>query len=314
MHHISFDINFLLAHYSEMNERRKPPLGDGGHILNDKDDVTHLLILRFQQLLSNGVLSPGAKLPPERELAAAFGVARSSLRPALKVLEIMGVITQKVGDGSYLNKDASSVLSVPMEFLFLLDDTTLQELSEMRLMMEPGLAAKAAERANAQHIALLRQSIVDLENSKDDRVRLVASDLLFHRAIFQASGNRLAGRLFHTIHRAMLNMIMVTSQLVDLEHTLHFHRPILVAIERRDSELASRLMTDHLIDARDLLLHSREQESSRQLRNHLATGLSVRKRASKVLPHSSASQSKVPKAIAAIRSSKRASPRNTLSE
>jgi GntR family transcriptional repressor for pyruvate dehydrogenase complex len=314
MHHISFDINFLLAHYSEMNERRKPPLGDGGHILNDKDDVTHLLILRFQQLLSNGVLSPGAKLPPERELAAAFGVARSSLRPALKVLEIMGVITQKVGDGSYLNKDASSVLSVPMEFLFLLDDTTLQELSEMRLMMEPGLAAKAAERANAQHIALLRQSIVDLENSKDDRVRLVASDLLFHRAIFQASGNRLAGRLFHTIHRAMLNMIMVTSQLVDLEHTLHFHRPILVAIERRDSELASRLMTDHLIDARDLLLHSREQESSRQLRNHLATGLSVRKRASKVLPHSSTSQSKVPKAIAAIRSSKRASPRNTLSE
>ena len=287
-----------------MNERRKSPLGDGGHILNDKDDVTHLLILRFQQLLSDGVLSPGAKLPPERELAAAFGVARSSLRPALKVLEIMGVITQKVGDGSYLNKDASSVLSVPMEFLFLLDDTTLQELSEMRLMMEPGLAAKAAERANAQHIALLRQSIVDLEQSKDDRVRLVASDLLFHRAIFQASGNRLAGRLFHTIHRAMLNMIMVTSQLVDLEHTLHFHRPILVAIERRDPELASRLMADHLTDARDLLLHSREQDSSRKLLNHLASGLSVHKRAPKVGSLSSGGRSKVPKTIGAIRSSR----------
>ncbi len=141
-----------------MKERRKSPLGDSGHVLNDKDDVTQLLILRFQQLLSEGLLSPGTKLPPERELAANFGVARSSLRPALKVLEIMGVITQKVGDGSYLNKDASSVLSVPMEFLFLLDDTSLQELTEMRLMMEPALAAKAAERANAQHIALLRQS------------------------------------------------------------------------------------------------------------------------------------------------------------
>ena len=143
-----------------MKERRKSPLGDGGHILNDKEDVTQLLILRFQQLLSEGLLSPGTKLPPERELAANFGVARSSLRPALKVLEIMGVITQKVGDGSYLNKDASSVLAVPMEFLFLLDDTSLQELTEMRLMMEPALAAKAAERANAEHIALLRQSII----------------------------------------------------------------------------------------------------------------------------------------------------------
>ena len=266
----------LVPHYARMKVRQKSLLTDGGHVLNDKEDVTQLLILRFQQLLSEGLLAPGTKLPPERELAANFGVARSSLRPALKVLEIMGVITQKVGDGSYLNKDASSVLAVPMEFLFLLDDTTLQELTEMRLMMEPALAAKAAERANAEHIALLRQSIFDLEHSKD-RVRLVASDLLFHRAIFQASGNRLAGRLFQTIHRAMLNMIMVTSQLVDLEHTLQFHQPILQAIEQRNPELASSLMTDHLTDARDLLLQTRQLETSRQLRNHLAVGQSVHK-------------------------------------
>jgi GntR family transcriptional repressor for pyruvate dehydrogenase complex len=261
-----------------MKDRRKSPLGDSGHVLNDKEDVTQLLILRFQQLLSEGLLAPGTKLPPERELAASFGVARSSLRPALKVLEIMGVITQKVGDGSYLNKDASSVLAVPMEFLFLLDDTSLQELTEMRLMMEPALAAKAAERATTQHIALLRQSIVDLEHSKRDRVRLVASDLQFHRAIFQASGNRLAGRLFHTIHRAMLNMMMVTSQLVELEHTLQFHQPILVAIEQRNPALAASLMTDHLTDARDLLLHSRQQETARQLRDHLAIIQPVHKR------------------------------------
>src|ERR1700678_2799356 len=171
-----------LAQYSEMKQHRKSPQVNVGHMLTDRDDVTHLLILRFQQLLSDGLLSPGTRLPPERELAASFGVARSSLRPALKVLEIMGVITQRVGDGSYLNKDASSVLSVPMEFLFLLDDTSLQELTEMRLMIEPALAAKAAERASTQDIALLRQSIADFEGSKQDRMRLVASDLLFHRA------------------------------------------------------------------------------------------------------------------------------------
>src|ERR1700722_17539100 len=172
--------------------RANPTLGASEHVLDNKEDVTHLLILRFQQMMSDGVLRPGTKLPPERELAAYFKVARSSLRPALKVLEVMGVIQQKVGDGSYLNRDASSVLAVPMEFLFLLDDISLQELTEMRLMMEPALVAKAAESANAQHIALLRQSVLDLEHSKRDRVRLVASDLLFHRAIFQASGNRLA--------------------------------------------------------------------------------------------------------------------------
>jgi GntR family transcriptional repressor for pyruvate dehydrogenase complex len=272
-----------------MKQLQKSPLVTG-HMLSDRDDVTHLLILRFQQLLSEGLLSPGTRLPPERELASHFGVARSSLRPALKVLEIMGVITQKVGDGSYLNKDASSVLSVPMEFLFLLDDTSPQELTEMRLMIEPTLAAKAAERANAQDIALLKQSIADFESSGRDRVRLVASDLLFHRAIFEASRNRLAGRLFHTIHRAVLDMIMVTSQRVDLEHTLQFHRPIMVAIEKRDPELASRLMADHLIDARDVLLHDAQEESTRNLREHLASGPSVRTQA--VRSRSSASNAK----------------------
>lgn len=247
---------------------------------NNKEDVTHLLILRFQQMLSDGVLAPGTRLPPERELAAHFKVARSSLRQALKVLEIMGVITQKVGDGSYLNRDASSVLAVPMEFLFLLDDTSVQELTELRFMIEPALAAKAAERANSADILLLRQSITDLENSKLDRVKLVASDLLFHRAIFQASGNRLTARLFHTIHRAMLNMMIVTSQMVDLQHTLAFHKPILAAIEDRDAALASRLMTAHLTDASDLLAHGWEQERAQVLREHMSnSAVPLKKRA-----------------------------------
>jgi GntR family transcriptional repressor for pyruvate dehydrogenase complex len=255
-----------------MNERPlNPVLSASEHILDNKEDLTHLLILRFQQMMSDGVLRPGTKLPPERELAVHFNVARSSLRQALKVLEIMGVIKQKVGDGSYLNRDASSVLAVPMEFLFLLDDTSIRELTELRFFIEPGLAAKAAERATSDDIALLRQSITDLESSEKDRVKLVASDLLFHRAIFQASGNRLMGRLFHTIHRAMLNMMMVTSQMVELEHTVAFHKPILAAIEHRDAALASKLMTAHLEDAANLLTQTHEKEKERLLRDHIAT-------------------------------------------
>lgn len=253
-----------------MRRRQEGTLRGSEHVLDGKEDVTHLLILRFQQMLSDGVLVPGTKLPSERDLAVHFGVARSSLRQALKVLEMMGVLTQKVGDGSYLNRDASSVLSLPMEFLFLLDDTSVQELTEMRLMVEPALAAKAAERASADDIALLRRSIIDLERSKNDRVQLVASDLLFHRGIFQASGNRLTERLFHVIHRAMLDMMMVTSQLVNLEHTLQFHKPILRAIEQRDASLAQRLMTDHLADAGNLLRSVRDQAREGKMREHFS--------------------------------------------
>ena len=251
---------------------------DSTHGLRSKDDVTYWLVLRFQQLLSDGVLTPGARLPSERELATKFGVARSSLRQALKVLEVMGVITQRVGDGSYLNSDASAVLSVPMDFLFLLDDTSAQELVEMRLIVEPALAGKAAERANTSDIALLKQAITEFENSERDRVKLVSADLLFHRRIFQASGNRLSGRLFHMIHRAMLNMMMVTSRMVDLEHTLRFHTRILEAIEQRDPRLATKLMTEHLIDARELILHTHRETQAKQLDEYFSGAPAMKSR------------------------------------
>ena len=227
-----------------------------------KEDVTTLLVMRFQEMLREGLLRQGSRLPPERELAAHFNVARSSLRQALKVLEVMGIITQKVGNGSYLNTDTSAVLSVPMEFLFLLDDTSVGELTELRQLIEPGLARLAAERGTSEDIALLRQSIRDFEASGKDNLKLVSSDLLFHRAIFQASKNGPAASVFHSIHRAMAKMILVTSQLVDLEHTLAFHKPIMQAIERRDGERAAKLMAEHLADATALI--TKEQEHQHQ--------------------------------------------------
>jgi GntR family transcriptional repressor for pyruvate dehydrogenase complex len=254
-----------------MKAKRVLDAGGTDHPPGNKEDLTQLLVIRFQEMLADGVLCPGTKLPSERELAAFFKVARSSLRQALKVLEILGVITQKVGDGSYLNRDASAVLAVPMKFLFLLDGTTIDELAELRLIMEPALAAQAAERANAADITRLRHSVAAMENSKGDPVKLVASDLQFHRAIFQASGNRLTSRIFHTTHRAMLQMITVTSQLVELEHTIAFHKPILDAIEKRNAQLASRLMREHLVDASNLVVQGREQERARILRAHMAS-------------------------------------------
>jgi GntR family transcriptional repressor for pyruvate dehydrogenase complex len=234
-------------------------------VANGKDNVTQLLILRFQEMLREGLLTQGTRLPSERELAAHFNVARSSLRQALKVLEIMGIITQKVGDGSYLNTDTSAVLAVPLEFIFLLDDTSVQELTELRLLMEPGLARLAAQRATADDISLLRKSVKDLESSSKDRVKLVSSDLLFHRAIFQASKNRTASSLFQTIHRAMAKMIMVTSQLVELEHTLSFHKPIMRAIEQREGDEAAALMQDHILDATALLMSEQTKQQEVQL-------------------------------------------------
>jgi GntR family transcriptional repressor for pyruvate dehydrogenase complex len=235
----------------------------------DKGDLTDWLILRFKQLISEGTLTPGYKLPSERELSLHFGVSRTSLRPVMKILNMMGVVSQRVGDGTYLSGDASSVLAEPMEFLFLLDETSSQELIETRLMVEPTLASKAADQASREHLLVLRQTIAEIEAAGTDQFRIIEADLLFHRTILQASGNRLCGRLFQVIHRSLMNMMMLTSQLVDRDHTLAFHQAIFESIQRRDGLEAERHMRDHLIDARALLLRARQSQADERLRKSI---------------------------------------------
>src|ERR1700749_180702 len=137
--------------------RTKPPTRE-----QPDDRVTAKLISRIKSLIANGAIPPGSKFPPEREMAKEFGVNRASVRQALKVLEIMGVLSQRVGDGTYLSESAESILDEPIDFLVLLDDLSHHELFETRLIVEPELAARAAERATAEDLAVLRNTVLAL--------------------------------------------------------------------------------------------------------------------------------------------------------
>ncbi len=219
-----------------------------------KGDITVKLISSFKDLISRGVLAPGFKLPPERELAQRFRVNRSSLRQALKVLQLMGVLYQRVGDGTYLNKDAANILHEPMEFLILIGDLSHEELFEARLIVETELVRRAAERATAEDLAALRRAIKQMENSKSEKGRLDA-DIAFHEAIFRASGNRVCQLIFTVIHRAVLMSMAQISKRVEMKRPLAFHKAIYSAIYERRPEDARRLMAEHLVDAKSMLLH-----------------------------------------------------------
>ena len=217
--------------------------------------ITAKLIARIKTLIATGVISPGSKFPPERELAKDFGVNRASVRQVLKVLEIMGVLTQRVGDGTYLSESAETILQEPIDFLVLLDDLSQHELFETRLMIEPELTARAAERATAEDISTLRNAIFALERSKTTSDRLNA-DMAFHEAIFRASGNRICHLLFKGIHRTLLMSMGQLSDRVSLEHPLRFHRRIYTAIRERNPEAARLAMQEHITDARSLVTHA----------------------------------------------------------
>ncbi|MGA8153611.1 MAG: FadR/GntR family transcriptional regulator [Terriglobales bacterium] len=228
---------------SSAEARRKPPADTR---------VTAKLIKSIKQMISTGAIVPGAKFPPERELAKEFGVNRASLRQALKVLEIMGVLTQRVGDGTYLSASAESILKEPIDFLILLDDLSHHELFETRMIVEPELAARAAERATAEDLIGLRRAIVAMEKCRTNQERLEA-DLAFHECVFRASGNRICHLLFKVIHRSVLTSMAQLSSRVALDRPLTFHKRIYIAIQERNAEDARREMLAHIADTKALL-------------------------------------------------------------
>jgi GntR family transcriptional repressor for pyruvate dehydrogenase complex len=207
-------------------------------------------------MIANGTLAQGSKLPPERALATQLKVSRSSLRQALKVFTIMGVLSQRVGDGTYFNGRASDFLKEPIDLLILVANISPSELFEVRLMIEPELAARAAERATAHDVTALRRAITTMQEYATNDKKIIECDVSFHRLVFEAAGNRLCQAIFGVLQKALLTSISRTTKLVDVGHTARFHGAICSAIDRRQPEEARRMMIEHLLDARRILLES----------------------------------------------------------
>lgn len=232
-------------------------------------DITESLLTLFKQLIAEGVLLPGDRLPPERELAEMVGVSRSSLRQALKVLASMGVISQKVGSGTRLNTVGASILSEPLRFLILLDGITFAELSEARLIVEPQLAAQAALKASPEDIRGLEEAIGRMESSERGSQEWVQSDLDFHRAVYRAAGNRVCAMLFTVVHESLEDLVGFTSILVEASHTIGHHHRILEGIRSGDPEVAHRMMKGHMVDASSLVDEASGARGEASLRDRM---------------------------------------------
>jgi GntR family transcriptional repressor for pyruvate dehydrogenase complex len=117
------------------------------------------------------------------------------------------------------------------------------------MIVEPELAARAAQRATAEDLIGLRKAIVAMEHCRTNEERLDA-DVAFHECIFRASGNRICHLLFRVIHRNLLTSMSKLSRRVPLDRPLTFHKRIYEAIQNREPEEARRQMLDHITDTK----------------------------------------------------------------
>ncbi|MCB0027870.1 MAG: FadR family transcriptional regulator, partial [Anaerolineales bacterium] len=141
------------------------------------EDVT----LHIMELIRNGKLRPGDKLPAERQLAESLGVSRVSLREGLRTLAFMNILDVRTGDGTYISSLDSQDLVEPLTFVLDINTQTLQELAQARRLIEPYLAAEAARHITDEELAELNCSLAQMKSAGEDYALVVQHDMELHR-------------------------------------------------------------------------------------------------------------------------------------
>ena len=210
--------------------------------------VTDQAILRIKAMLMSGELKPGDRLPPEKELGDKLGLSRSSLREAVKALELIRVLDVRHGDGTYVTSLEPRLLLDAMSFVVdLHQDASVLEIFEVRRILEPAAAAMAAQRVAPDDIEALREIVRSVADDTSVE-ELVAHDLSFHRHISELSGNAYLSSLLDTLAsstvRARIWRGLTAKNAV--AQTLAEHRRIVEALATGDPELVRSLVTVHI--------------------------------------------------------------------
>lgn len=220
----------------------------------------------FEQLISfvvNGQWKAGDRLPPERELCVELGIARTSLREALKAMELVGMLASRIGDGTYICP-RSEFLARPMLWAFTATDSAgLKEILEARTLLEQDLAGLAAENASDAEIASIESLVEEM------RVRIVKNqsvldqDMAFHEAIGSASHNSVLSNSVQLLRNMQREWISIKLRLPQHpEMVLAEHLLIFEAIRDRDVVLARQRMHDHIARSNRLVQRVIQEHTS----------------------------------------------------
>jgi GntR family transcriptional regulator, transcriptional repressor for pyruvate dehydrogenase complex len=218
---------------------------------------TTLTATAFEQLISHvvkGTWKPGDRIPPERDLCQQLGIARTSLREALKAMELVGMVDSRVGDGTFVCP-RSEFLSRPLLWAFTgVDHEELHDVMEARTIIEVNLAGLAAERASDNEIANIRQAVQMMRDSIARGDSILEADMAFHLAIAAAARNealRNAVQLLRNLTRQWIHFKLLMPGVP--ANVLKRHEAIYRAIVQRKPTAARSAMRTHLEEAMALV-------------------------------------------------------------
>jgi DNA-binding FadR family transcriptional regulator len=202
----------------------------------------------LRRAILDGTYAYRERLPAERDLAGRFGASRSTVREALRQLEEVGLVTRRVGSGTFVSFRGRPVDSSIAEL------TSPLELIEVRLAVEPHMAFLAVIHASARDLERLTEALAQVEACKD-RDSFTRADAHFHQTLAECTRNPLMVWLYEHINdvrghaqwSAMKDLILTPERIRDYNRQ---HRALVEAIVSRDRDSARQIVTEHLDAAR----------------------------------------------------------------
>jgi GntR family transcriptional repressor for pyruvate dehydrogenase complex len=202
-------------------------------------------------------LKPGDKLPSERELAEFLQVSRSSIRDAIRSLELVGLVEPRQGTGTIVREVSAEAWVNPFANALERRRELVTELLDFRKMLEPPLAARAAAHASLEEISEMEDILKRQEEKLSQGDAAIAEDSEFHYNIALASGNTVVLKVIDTLMDLLRDTRERSLQVEGRsQKSLAGHRRILTAIKRHDAEAAKAAMRRHIEDVEEIVLNN----------------------------------------------------------
>ncbi len=188
----------------------------------------------------------GMRLPAEPEIAEMFGVSRAKVRSAVKLLQHSGILRSRGGSGIYVAESASMVLETRELASVMSNPQNLCSLVQTRYILEPQLAALAAENTTEEEKAELIEVVCTMEQNQD-RHSLMSSGYRFHQLVAKYSHNEVLFGFYQSVAGQLRGLRVIDSLTLEIfKDGIEEHMAIAKAISERDGALAKQLMRSHL--------------------------------------------------------------------
>jgi GntR family transcriptional repressor for pyruvate dehydrogenase complex len=225
--------------------------------------ISENIVYQIRSAILSGELKIGDRLPSEKDLAMDFGVSKSSLREAYRVLEAYGLLEIKQGmsGGAFVKEVDIKTIKDGLVNYFFFQNPSIREYTQIRTFIEPQVVKICASRITDTDIDFLRNNILEMEKEVDGENFMSDLDCAFHKKLVDITDNSVISLIVESVQTALINV----KRMLHMDHSFltmvcEGHKKIVDALCERDPDKASKEMMQHIIDVETGMLACRNGE------------------------------------------------------